>query len=110
MVIADLISRCRTNLAITSGGFGYDADDRLTTDSYDANGNTIGSGGLTYSYDFENHLIQQGGATFVYDGDGNRVEKIAGGVTTSIWRAKSIRPAIRRWCMRRSRAGRARGN
>jgi len=42
--------------------FGYDADDRLTTDSYDANGNTIGSGGLTYSYDFENHLIQQGGA------------------------------------------------
>jgi hypothetical protein len=37
---------------------------------------------MNYSYDFENYLIQQGGATFVYDGDGNRVEKIAGGVTT----------------------------
>lgn len=71
-----------TNPAITSGTFGFDADDRLTTDSYDANGNTIASGGLTYTYDFENHLIQQGGATFVYDGDGNRVEKIVAGITT----------------------------
>ena len=31
-----------TNPAISTGGFSYDADDRLTTDSYDANGNTIG--------------------------------------------------------------------
>ena len=71
-----------TNPAISTGGFSYDANDRLTTDSYDANGNTTGSGGLNYSYDFENHLIQQGGATFVYDGDGNRVQKIVAGVTT----------------------------
>jgi len=33
-------------------------------------------------YDFENHLIQAGGVTFTYDGDGNRVQKVTGGVTT----------------------------
>jgi uncharacterized protein RhaS with RHS repeats len=49
---------------------------------YDADGNTVGSGGLSYVYDFENHLVQQGGATFVYDGDGNRVQKIVAGNVT----------------------------
>jgi RHS repeat-associated protein len=58
------------------------ADDRLTSDAYDANGNTVNSGGLTSVYDFENHLIQKGGATMVYDGNGNRVRKTVGGVTT----------------------------
>ena len=61
----------------------YNANDQLATDTYDANGNTTASTGLGYAYDFENHLIQQGGITMVYDGDGNRVRKTAGGVTTS---------------------------
>jgi len=69
--------------AVPSGAFGYDADDRLTTDVYDANGNTVSSGGIGNSYDFENHLVQQGGATMVYDGDGNRVKKTVAGVTTT---------------------------
>ena len=50
---------------------------------YDANGNTVSSGGITNTYDFENHLIGQGGATMVYDGDGNRVKKTVAGVTTT---------------------------
>ena len=41
------------------------------------------SAGIADSYDFENHLIQHGGMTFVYDGDGNRVAKTVGGVTTA---------------------------
>ncbi len=49
---------------------------------YEANGNTTSSGGITAAYDFENHLIQKGGVTIVYDGDGNRVSKTVGGVTT----------------------------
>ncbi|MGA8367941.1 MAG: hypothetical protein WB716_11550, partial [Candidatus Acidiferrales bacterium] len=49
-----------TNPAISSGGFGYDADDRLAGDVYDANGNTVNSGGIASVYDFENHLIQKG--------------------------------------------------
>jgi len=61
----------------------YNANDQLATDTYDANGNTTGSTGQGYVYDFENHLIQAGGATYVYDGDGNRISKTAGGVTTT---------------------------
>ncbi len=62
--------------------YSYDADDRLSSDTYDANGNTILSSGISDSYDFENHLIQKGGVTIVYDGDGNRVSETVGGVTT----------------------------
>ncbi len=62
--------------------YNYDADDRLTSDNYDANGNTILSGGVSDVYDFENHLVQKGGVTIVYDGDGNRVSETVGSVTT----------------------------
>jgi len=64
----------------------YNANDELTTDQYDADGNTVGSGANTgtsgYVYDFENHLIQQGGITMSYDGDGNRVSKSTANGTT----------------------------
>jgi RHS repeat-associated protein len=62
----------------------YDANDRLRADTYDANGNTVGSNGTAYSYDFENRLTSVAGGvvTYVYDGDGNRVAKTEGGVTT----------------------------
>jgi hypothetical protein len=39
----------------------YNANDQLSTDTYDNDGNTTASNGLGYAYDFENHLIQQGG-------------------------------------------------
>ena len=79
----------RTQKTSTLPGFpgglsNYNANDQLTSDSY---GNTIGSGTNTgangYVYDFENHLIQQAGISIVYDGDGNRVSKTVGGVTTT---------------------------
>jgi RHS repeat-associated protein len=60
----------------------YNANDQLTTDTYDADGNTTASNGNGYVYDFVNQLIQQGGISIVYDGDGNRVQKTAAGVTT----------------------------
>jgi len=70
--------------AIPSGSqITYDADDRLTTDNYDPDGNTISSGGILNAYDFENHLIKHGNVTVVYDGDGNRVAETVGGVTTN---------------------------
>ena len=69
---------------VPAGLWNYDANDRFTTgDTYDANGNTVSSGGISYAYDFENHLVQKGGMTVVYDGDGNRVSKTVGGVTTT---------------------------
>jgi RHS repeat-associated protein len=63
---------------------GYDSDDLMSTESYDANGNTVTSGGRTFAYDSENHLtsMNNGGVTIIYDGDGNRVSKTASGVTT----------------------------
>lgn len=69
--------------AIPSGVTSYDANDRITTDVYDANGNTISTDGTTNVYDFENHLIQNGGVSIVYDGDGNRVSETVAGVTTN---------------------------
>jgi len=61
----------------------YDANDRLATDNYDNNGNTVVNASVSNVYDFENHLIQHGSVAIVYDGDGNRVSKTAGGVTTN---------------------------
>ncbi len=63
----------------------YDANDRLTSDNYDNNGNTTSAGGNSYAYDFENRLTALNGTsvTYVYDGDGNRVAKTVGGVTTN---------------------------
>jgi RHS repeat-associated protein len=61
----------------------YNANDQLSTDTYDADGNTTASNGNGYVYDFENHLIQQGGVSIVYDGDGNRASKTVNGITTT---------------------------
>jgi RHS repeat-associated protein len=69
---------------LSSGSFGYNADDEVNTETYDSNGNTIAAGGKTFTYDSENHLTSMNGGavTLVYDGDGNRVSKTVGGVTT----------------------------
>jgi len=80
-------SRTSAVTAIPSATSTYDANDRLITDGYDANGNTTGSNGNTYQYDFENRLVKINAGTpqqvsYIYDGDGNRVAKTVGGVTT----------------------------
>jgi RHS repeat-associated protein len=71
---------------IGTGSFTFDADDRLNTETYDANGNTLVTGARTFTYDFENRLktMTMGSATvsIVYDADGNRVAKTVNGVTT----------------------------
>jgi len=69
--------------AVPGGSFSYDANDRLATDSYDANGNTKSSAGIANTYDFENRMTAHGAVNIVYDGDGNRVSETAAGVTTT---------------------------
>jgi RHS repeat-associated protein len=70
--------------AIPAGLFFYDANDRLNSDAYDAGGNTTGSGGVSYTYDFENRIAGTStNITIVYNGDGNRVRKTVGGVSTT---------------------------
>ena len=77
-------SRTSNIAAVPSQTFNYDANDRLSVDTYDANGNTLTSSGSTFTYDFENRIksVNGGAVTIVYDGDGNRVAKTVGGVTT----------------------------
>jgi len=71
---------------IGTGDYTYDPDDRLSTETYDANGNTLTTGGKTFTYDFANRLksMTEGtvAVTLAYDADGNRVAKTANGVTT----------------------------
>jgi len=43
---------------VPAGLWNYNANDQISSDTYDSNGNTTASGGLTYAYDFENHLVQ----------------------------------------------------
>jgi len=72
-------ARERTDSRIT-----WDGHDRGTTATYDANGNTLAAGAKTLIYDSQDRLTKFNGGTvtMVYDGDGTRVAKTSGGVTT----------------------------
>jgi RHS repeat-associated protein len=75
--VGNRLSQNSTIAGIPTGTFGYDADDRLSTEQYDNNGNTTVSGARTFAYDFENRLksMNNGAVTMLYDADGNRVGK-----------------------------------
>jgi RHS repeat-associated protein len=92
---------------ILASGYAYDANDRLTSDLYDNNGNTRNAAvrdpasGLQQpvsdQYDFENRLINRdnGRIRIVYDGDGNRVRKTvttATNVVTTFYLVDSLNP------------------
>ena len=84
--VGNRLNRTSSVAGVTTQNSSYDANDRLTSDTYDANGNTKVSTGGSYDYDFENRLITHTSSItsgFVYDGDGNRVSKTVGGVTTN---------------------------
>jgi RHS repeat-associated protein len=84
--IYDPVGNRRARSSPTTGltNYDYDANDRLLSNSYDSNGNTTGSGATKYAHDFEDHLTAQneGVLRFVYDGDGNRVVRMLGGLST----------------------------
>jgi RHS repeat-associated protein len=71
---------------ISSGTWGYNSDDEVTSESYDTNGNVTSTGGKSFTYDSENHLMSMTttgtSVSVIYDGDGNRVAKTVNGVTT----------------------------
>jgi RHS repeat-associated protein len=81
---------------VNSGSFGYNADDEVSTETYDNNGNTLTTGGKTFTYDAENHLtgMSGGGTTvsIVYDAFGNRVAKTVNGVTTQYLVEDDVNP------------------
>ncbi len=78
------LSRTSTLAVLGAQSFTYNANDEISGDTFDANGNTTNSGGHSFAYDFENRLVSKdaGAVTITYDCDGNRVAKTVGGVTT----------------------------
>jgi len=79
----------RTNRAsgisgLASCNSSYTANDWLTSDQYDANGNTTNSASVAYRYDVLNRLVDynHGAVTLGYNGDGQRVVKNVGGQVT----------------------------
>ena len=81
--VGNRLSMASTLAALRSQGFTYDSNDRINTDTHDANGNTTSSDGVNYTYDFEDRLLTaSNGVQIIYDGDGNRVSETTGGVTT----------------------------
>ena len=81
--VGNRLNQASTLPGIGTGAFTFDADDRLNTETYDANGNTLTTGGKTFAYDFANRLKSMNGSAVMlqYDGDGNRVAKTVNGVT-----------------------------
>jgi RHS repeat-associated protein len=83
--VGNRLSETSSLNGINSGSFGYNADDEVSTGTYDNNGNTLTTGGKSFTYDAENHLtgMSVSGTTvsIVYDAFGNRVAKTVNGVT-----------------------------
>jgi YD repeat-containing protein len=54
--VGNRLSQTSSIPGIGSGNFTFDANDRLSTETYDNNGNTLVSGARTFTYDFANRL------------------------------------------------------
>lgn len=82
--VGNRLSRISSLEGVLSATSVYDANDRLLSDAYDANGNTRSADGKTFVYDFENRIksANNGAVRITYDGDGNLAAKTVGGVTT----------------------------
>jgi RHS repeat-associated protein len=94
--VGNRLTRASNLAGLDPQSFTYNSDSRLTSDTYDANGNTItghvmpGGTASVDQYDSADRLVlrqttvngQPLGIGYQYDGDGNRVGKRVNGVTT----------------------------
>lgn len=82
--VGNRTQRNSTASAISSTVNTFNSANPLNTDSYDQNGNTIAADGKNFAYDFRDKLksVNSGAITLKVDGDGQRVSKTVGGVTT----------------------------
>jgi len=94
--VGNRLSASSTLSGVSSGTFTYNADDQISSETYDANGNTLTAGGKIYTYDAENHMTSMtSGSTAVtmaYDAFGNRVAKTVNGVTTKYLVEDDVNP------------------
>jgi RHS repeat-associated protein len=81
--VGNRLTRTSTVGPVSGQTFAYDANDRITTETYDLNGNTLAAEGDSFACDFEDRLVAIGsGVGLAYDGDGNLVSRTEAGVTT----------------------------
>ncbi len=68
--VGNRLQRTSTQPVIAPSTSTFDDNDRLESDTYDANGSTKGSQGSSYEYDFEHRLtsINNGAIAYTYDG------------------------------------------
>jgi RHS repeat-associated protein len=83
--VGNRLSRTSTVPGIGSDSSTYDANDRLTTDTYDETGSPLESGGNLSVYDSQRRRVRFNDTqvVFQYDGDGRRVSRTAGGLSTT---------------------------
>jgi RHS repeat-associated protein len=83
--VGNRLSRTSTVTGIGAQANAYDSNDRLLSDGWDHNGNTLTAGPNQYGYDSENRLLSLNAsqALYVYDGDGQLVSRTTAGVTTT---------------------------
>jgi RHS repeat-associated protein len=83
--VGNRLARQSTISQLPTTSYSYGTNDWLSTDKYDANGNTTNSAGTNFQYDVMNHItnatINGSQVVMTYDGDGNRVSKTMAGVT-----------------------------
>ena len=67
---------------LSSGSWSYNADDEVSSETYDDNGNILSTGGKTFTYDSENHMTSMTGngsvVTMAYDWGPRRQVFVAG--------------------------------
>ena len=94
--VGNRLSAVSSLTSIASGSFSYNPDDEISSETYDANGNVLSTGGMVYTYDSENHMTSMIGngkvVTMVYDAFGNRVSKTVNNVTTKYLVEDDVNP------------------
>ena len=85
--VGNRLSDASTLQGVSSGSWSYNADDELSSESYDADGDVTSTGGKAFAYNSQNQMISMTAAgtaaSMVYDAFGNRVAKTVNGVTTA---------------------------
>ncbi len=89
--VGNRLTRANGGFSLTNQTFTFNSNDWLNGDSYDSDGNTTGSSGVTYQYDYANRLTNNGSVYIIYDADGNRISKKVGS-TTTLYLVSTINP------------------
>jgi RHS repeat-associated protein len=85
-LVGNRLTRTNAGFGLTNQTLTFDSNDRLSAAGtlFDAAGNTRTNGGVVYLYDWANRITNASNPSVSvwHDGDGNRIKKVAGGVTT----------------------------